>query len=527
MVDCGSWRLRGLVSVGLILMLTAAVVRAGEPVEVWGEVEKLRASDASDRFGTSVAISGEAAVVGADGNGDYGPGSGAAYVFERQEGAWGEVQKLLASDGVAVDSFGESVGISGEIVVVGARNHSDNGPRSGAAYVFERDAEGVWVEVQELLASDGASEDEFGRSVAVSGETVVVGAWEHGDNGSRSGAAYVFERDAAGVWSEVRELLASDGASDDFFGWSVAVSGETVVVGALNNDDNDSGSVYVFQRDGDGAWVEVQELLSSDGRRGDDFGKAVAISGETLIVGARLGDDNGGPDVGSAYVFERDAEGVWVEVQELHASDGVSADLFGESVAVSGETVVVGAYFHDPHDGNGVVAGSAYVFERDAAGNWIEVQELLASDGVAWDFFGDSVAVSARTAFVGATEDGDYHPSGSGYAYPFEKVLVDPTLSASGLCPGEVTLTVTGVTPRALVDLVGSNELGRHTLTEGACAGTELDLQDPRPLRRQRTDADQEGTLVLTVPDGWCGRYLQLVDQTTCLTSTAARIPER
>jgi hypothetical protein len=161
------------------------------------------------------------------------------------------------------------------------------------------------TEVAKLLASDGAADDEFGESVAISGDYAIVGAYRDDDNGTDSGSAYVFERDGSGNWAEVTKLLASDGAADDDFGESVAISGDYAIVGAPIDDDNgtDSGSAYVFERDGTGNWTEVAKLLASDGATSDYFGTSVAISGDYAIVGAYLDDDNG-TDSGSAYIFE-------------------------------------------------------------------------------------------------------------------------------------------------------------------------------------------------------------------------------
>ena len=162
-----------------------------------------------------------------------------------------ESAKLTASDGDFEDYFGYSVSISGDSVVVGAYRDDDSGINSGSAYIFERDAKGTWTEVQKLTASDGAAEDSFGYIVSISGDSVVVGAYRDDDSGINSGSAYIFERDAKGTWTEVQKLTASDGAAEDSFGYSVSISGERVVVGAVYDDENSnsSGSAYIFERD--------------------------------------------------------------------------------------------------------------------------------------------------------------------------------------------------------------------------------------------------------------------------------------
>jgi hypothetical protein len=400
--------------------------------DTWGHVSKLTASDGAsyDYFGWSVSISGDTVVVGAYGDDDNASGSGSAYVFGRDQGgadAWGQVAKLTASDGASYHQFGRSASISGDTVVVGAYGDDDNGSRSGSAYVFDRNHE-AWGQVTKLTASDGASYHQFGSSVSISGNTVVVGANGDDDNGSQSGSAYVFGRDQGGgdAWGQVAKLTASDGASSDVFGSSVSICGDTVVVGAYLDDDNgaDSGSAYVFGRDlgGTDAWGQVakQPAPLALTARGDLFGSSVAADGDTVVVGAN-GDDDNGSDSGSAYVFSRDQDGAdaWGQVAKLTAADGTSYDYFGISVSISGDTVVVGAY---QDDDNGSNSGSAYIFVRDQGGAdaWGQVAKLTASDGASSESFGYSVSISGDTVVVGAFHDDD-NGIDSGSAYVFER----------------------------------------------------------------------------------------------------------
>jgi len=323
------------------------------------EDAKLTASDgaAGDFFGFSVSMSGDKAVVGAQGDDDAGPDSGSAYVFEKDGGTWTQTAKLTASDDEAGDSFGVSVSISGDKAVVGAAFDDDAGPDSGSAYVFEKDG-GTWTQTAKLTASDDEAGDSFGVSVSMSGDTAVVGALLDDDSGADSGSAYVFEKDG-GTWTQTAKLTASDGAAGDFFGFSVSMSGDTAVVGALLDDDSgaDSGSAYVFEKDG-GTWTQTAKLTASDDAARDSFGDSVSISGDKAVVGAR-GDDDAGPDSGSAYVFEKDG-GTWTQTAKLTASDGAGGDRFGSSVSISGDKAVVGAAFDNDA---GSRSGSAYVFE--------------------------------------------------------------------------------------------------------------------------------------------------------------------
>lgn len=321
----------------------------------WVEKQKLTAGPGSarDRFGTSVAIDGDIIVVGAIRDDDKAYNAGAAYVFAYENKNWVEKEKLTAGDGAAVDYFGTSVSISGETIVVGAKYEDARGFSSGSAYLFTYQGSS-WVEEKKLFASDGAAYDFFGASVSISGETVVVGA--EGDDGS-SGAAYLFIYDGKN-WTEKQKLTASDRASGDNFGASVAVSGDSAVIGAKNDDDNgaNSGSAYLFMY-GTKSWTQEQKLTAGDGAGGDNFGVSVAISDDTIIVGAE-GDDDGGGDSGSAYVFMYDGK-IWTQQQKLTASDQAGGDNYGVSVAVSGDSAVAGAKYDDDKGSN---SGSAYVY---------------------------------------------------------------------------------------------------------------------------------------------------------------------
>lgn len=358
----------------------------------WVQAAKLVASDgeADDLFGWSVAVSGSRVVVGAPLDADNGSSSGSAHVFDWDGTQWIGT-KLLPSDGVSGDEFGWSVAISGDRVVSGAFGSSKY------AYVFDWDGT-QWTETK-LVQSDWSGADSFGISVAASGNRVVVGApMDDNPNGIGSGSVYVYEYNGT-AWVETR-LIPSDGADFDEFGLSVAASGNRMAVGAYRDDDNgtDSGSAYVFEWD-DGQWVETK-LLPSDGAALDWYGFSVAADGDRVAVGSPL-DDDGGIDKGSAYVFEWDGSR-WVETK-LQRGDGARGDGFGRSVAVSGNEVVVGALWDDD---NGIDSGSVYAFGWDGS-QWIETK-LLASDGAAVDQFGNQVSVSGGRLVVGAPFDDDH-----------------------------------------------------------------------------------------------------------------------
>ncbi len=321
----------------------------------WTQQVKLVPADgaADDRFGFSVSVSGDTIVIGADGDDTSGLQAGAAYVFVRSGTTWSQQAKFNAPDGAGADFFGSSVAVDGDIAVIGAPGDDDNGSYSGSAYVFVRSGT-TWSAQAKLTPDDGAADDEFGNSVAVSGKTVVIGAHYDNDNGDNSGSAYVFIRFGAS-WSQQIKLTPADGASLDQFGESLSVSGDTTVIGAYRDDDNggDSGAAYVFSRSGL-TWSQQTKLLAADGALGDNFGYSVAVSGETVMIGAP-GD---GGHTGSAYVFTR-TKSTWSQHNKILAADGAVDDWFGNSVAVSGEIAVVGVYLDDD---KGIGSGSAYVY---------------------------------------------------------------------------------------------------------------------------------------------------------------------
>lgn len=256
------------------------------------------------------------------------------------------------------------------------------------------------IQQQQLSASDKTVGEQFGSSVAISGDTALVGSPGHGVAGGFSGAAYVFTRDATGPWTPGQKLTPSSGATGDLFGSSVALSNDTAFVGARGDSSQGTffaGAVYVFTRDTNGQWNQGQKLIANDSVAGDLFGCSIDLRGDTALIGAHgIENSNGSP--GAAYIFTRDTNG-WSQKQKLTAGDGVAGDGFGFSVALSDNTLAVGARGTDDQ---GSISGAAYIFTRDANGQWSQTQKLTASDGVAGDEFGYSVATSEDTVLVGA-----------------------------------------------------------------------------------------------------------------------------
>ncbi len=330
------------------------------------------------------AASGSAARLGS-------PGSPAQLALQQAE--------VSASDGVAYSYFGYSVAISGDTALVGAPAALGMNIGPGTAYVFVRSGSS-WVQQAELTPSDGVLDDQFGYSVAVSGDVALdgddalVGAPMHQVSGvDYQGAAYLFTRSGSS-WSQQAELTADDGASGDRFGYSVSLSGQSALVGALYHQvgDNDAqGAAYVFSGSGS-SWSQQAELTADDGAAYDELGVATALSGDTALVGA-YGSDS---QQGAAYVFTRSGSS-WSQQAELSAGDGVAGDRFGNAVALSGGTALVSAVRHAV--GSNSQQGAAYVFTRSGAG-WGQQDELTASDGAASNRFG-LVALDGATALVG------------------------------------------------------------------------------------------------------------------------------
>ncbi len=395
----------------------------------WFETVTLTPAEgaALDLFGASVSLSGDRALVGAQGDDDNGSSSGSVYVFDFDGTSWSETVKLTPADGSAEDFFGHSVSLSGDRALIGADFDDDNGPNSGSAYVFDFDGTS-WSETVKLTPADGMAGDQFGVSVSLSEDRALIGASRDDDYGTDSGSAYIFDLDGKS-WSETTKLTPADGSASYRFGLSTSLSEDRALVGARNgsNDVNFLGSAYVFDLNGT-SWSETVKLTPADGA--DQFGQSISLSGDRAVIGAD-GDDDNGPNSGSAYVFDFDGTS-WSETVKLMPADGAELDLFGSSVSLSGDRVLVGAY----DDDNGPSSGSAYVFEFDGT-SWSETVKLTPADGTLGDLFGFSVSLSGDRLLVGAPRDDD-HGSSSGSAYVFgsnqppAEVPTIPTMNAWG-----------------------------------------------------------------------------------------------
>ncbi len=429
----------------------------------WDQVVKSVATDRAlyDRYGYSVSISGDYAIIGAyneDHNangGQYLEDAGSAYILKNNSGTWTVVQKIVPSDRAAGDEFGTSVAISGDYAIVGAPRKSitvgtTGNPYAGAAYIFQNRS-GSWSLVNRIVASDRERADEFGHSVAISGDYAIVGAplEDHSVTGfnfqSNKGSAYIFKKGPS-VWSEEQKIVGTSAATDDNFGWSVGISGDYAIIGtprdALSAAGGmiltEAGTATIFKKSTTGNWSQMQILNASDKTAGDEFGHSVAISGDYAIVGAMLEEHNatGGAKLnlaGSAYIFERNGTS-WKQAEKVVAADRATGDMFGASVSISGDHAIVGAYNEDEDETGGNTlanAGSAYIYKK-SSGNWTQADKIVATDRGSSNVLGNSVAISGDYAIVGAHMESENASGGNtlgsaGASYIFKNCIARST----------------------------------------------------------------------------------------------------
>ncbi len=383
----------------------------------WSQQQKLFAADGAklDSFGVAVDLDGDTAVIGAPG---AMSGQGAAYVFTWDGAIWSQQQKLFAAGGQQGDFFGDSVAVQEDTIAAGASLADVSGSQDqGAAYIFLRSGAN-WTEQQKLVASDGAALDFFGDSMSLSGDTLVVGAngADVGEN-KNQGAAYLFVR-SGGIWGEQQILFSAHGTAAEWFGSSVVVQGDTVLVGAAQTqiDDNaGQGAVHVFTRH-NATWIESQRLVAADGQANDYFGRSVALDGDTAIIGASSADVGSLSAVGKLYALHRQ-QVPWPSTASIVANDGASSDSFGIAVALDGDTALVGA--SNAVVGGRIFQGAAYIYVRSGP-LWIQQQKLVGA-GARWEFFGSAVELAGDTAVVGSPGADIKGSENRGAAYIFTR----------------------------------------------------------------------------------------------------------
>jgi hypothetical protein len=349
-------------------------------------------------FGRSVAIQGDLVAVGAGGAvAGSVANAGAVYLFKRRGLTYVPEEKLVAPDASAGAEFGRAVAIQGNTVIVGARFAQVGDLSSaGAAYVF-RKYRGSWHFEDKITSPTPADQDNFGRALAVHGDLLVVTARKENLNEEDVGAAYVF-RHRGGRWISEAKLTASDPTSGAYFGQSVAIQGNLIAVGARNAEPNGAGAFYLFRRSWHDGWVETAKLTPPDGKTDDQFGFTIAMAGNVIAVGARRADLTGAKDAGAAYVFVLGRGSVDL-VTKLIASDAKAGDQFGQSIDIAGDVIAVGANRADI--GTNGDQGAIYLFRRQGE-QWVEADKVTASDGVAGDEFGYSLAAFGNRLVTGA-----------------------------------------------------------------------------------------------------------------------------
>jgi photosystem II stability/assembly factor-like uncharacterized protein len=414
-VSFASDALRGItVGDGGVILRTT---NGGQPSD-WSELQKVSSSDGAtdDQFGWSVLLaSADTALVGAPNHAVNGnAGQGAVYVFTRSGNTWTKTQTLTASDGTESDSFGQSLAFDGGNLIIGAPNTGDF---QGVAYIFTESG-GTWAEVQKIEADDAASSTQFGWSVAIQGDTAMVGsigASVPPTNGV--GAVYVFTQ-SGGTWSQAQKFSSDDGVFGDSFGWAIALDGNTVIVGANTASPNGldfSGAAYVFNESG-GTWTQAQKLTASNGAEFDFFGGAGALVGNVALVGSEGSGSDPFSSQGLTYVFTNSG-GTWAEGQHIAASDGQGSDGFGHAIAFDGNKALITAAGATVNGNDS--AGASYVFNF-SGGTFTEEQKLTASDAEEFASFGWSVGLSGNTALVGAYQATVGKNVRQGAAYFFE-----------------------------------------------------------------------------------------------------------
>jgi hypothetical protein len=385
----------------------------------WKHNTKLIASNGgvTDVFGSSIAISGNMAIIGAWEDVFWGENhrSGKAYIYtQSSNGTWSETSRLLPPAENEKKRFGYSVDMEEDISVVGAPHESPN----GAVYLFKKSANGTWSQFQKLTPPVGGSGDEFGTSVSIKGSTVVVGSPEDDDRGSNSGSVYLFQKEGNGTWSQKQKLTLSSASSDANFGVSLDLGDGILMV----SDDKTYGrSVHVYSRSSDGNWSFVQ-TLSASGNGSQEFGNTLSIDGKRVLIGG----------TGAAYVFEEQSNGTWSQVDKLlspYPHSGYDLSLFGRYVSLHGNVALIGS---PESDEKGTNAGAAHLFVQQEDGAWSLEQTFLAYDGERSDRFGTTVAVGQGFALLGATGDSD-NGSRSGSVYIFKS----PTLALTSPNGGE------------------------------------------------------------------------------------------
>ena len=405
-------------------------------------------------FGSTVAVHGNYAIVGAEGQRDNEPG--AAYIFERVGAQWIQQARITALDGMPGDRFGSAVSISNTHAIVGAWSSDE---ARGAAYVFIKSGS-AWIQQAKLTASDGLPDDQFGQSVSIDGEFALAGAWQNdNERGESAGAAYVY-RLSGNEWVQYVKLLAPDGEQGDRFGSAVSISGDKVLAGAANGGFFGEGRAYAFVWQ-DPIWVPDGVLEPVDAGLSDGFGSTVAIANNIAVVGSPLHDRSAAVDEGAAYVFQQDNSGTWLLRSKLRGSDGTSGFEFGASVSIQGDEVIVGAPGADNQ------RGAVYTFLRSGL-QWLEQVKLTPPGGQDGEGFGSAIGYVGQDLIIGAPENENINGPGAGIAYLFSRSISTWSFGATLLATNRVIQPLFGSAVAVNGDLAVVGAQGRSGDTGGA-----------------------------------------------------------
>lgn len=423
----------------------------------WNQIIKVTASNnggspdrsIDDSYAYSVAISGNYAIVGgiredSDANGlNNLLDAGAAYILFNDDGNWAQIKKITAPIRGFGDSFGLSVAMDGDYAVVAAFIEDEDAAETntvqdaGSAYIFKKDQGGTdnWGLVKKITAPVRNVADQFGSSVSISGDYIIVGAFNEDEDADElnslndAGSAYIFRKDEGGTenWGLLKKICAGTRAASDWFGYSVSINGAFAVVGAYREDEdaleantlNSSGSAYLFGKDQGGTdnWGLVKKLTAAVRAAGDTFGSSVSINGDYLIVGAPSESEDASEanslfSAGAAYIFKKDQGGTdnWGQLRKIVPAIRAANDIFGASVSINGSYAIAGAQGEreDASEANTLTrAGAVYIFRKDLGGsdNWGQEQKIVAAARAVSDDFGVSVAVGGAFAIVGAWQE--------------------------------------------------------------------------------------------------------------------------